>query len=97
MSFRVIPLLKEWKEIIVLLAAISGLYVATPKNEQPPQRENPATTAALERLTHAVDSLNVRVQALSAQIDALVRMQCAKPDRRTLALAGVACHNSNGD
>lgn len=93
---RVVTVLKEWKEIIVLLAAISGLYVATPKSEQP-QRENPATAAALERLTHAVDSLNIRVQALSTQIDALVRMQCAQPDKqRTLALAGVACHN-NGD
>lgn len=97
MSPRVVSVLKEWKEIIVLLAAISGLYVATPRGGETGSRENPTTTAALERLTHAVDSLNVRVQTLSGQIDALVRMQCVQPNKQALALAGVACHATNGD
>lgn len=89
---RALTMLKEWKEIIVLLAAVSGLYVATPRAEShESQQVSQETAAVLVRLTHTVDSMNARIGQLSTRIDALVRIQCAQSDRRALTLAGVNC------
>lgn len=85
MPTRVLSVIKEWKEIVVLLSAVGGLYIITPKQEPLPN------AAALQRLTNAVDSLNNRVTVLSAQINALVRVQCAQSEARALDLAGVPC------
>ena len=92
MPSKIMATLKEWKEIIVLLAAVGGLYVVAPREPSKPAPSPSTETAiALYRLTSAVDSLNRRVTNLTGQINALVRLQCVQSDRRALNLSGVAC------
>lgn len=87
MPARVVTILKDWKEIIVLIAAVSGLYIASPTRNEVPR------DMALARLTIAVDSLNGRVTVLTWQINALIRIQCAQSEARALNLAGVSCNH----
>lgn len=72
---RVVAILKEYKEILILLAAIGGVASFVPRS--------PTPAATLESISAKLDSMN-------RQLDALVRVQCTT-DARLTQLAGVRC------
>lgn len=74
---RVVSFLREYKEIITIILAIGTVAAFTPR------RAAPVT----------LESLDKRIDSVSMQINALLRMQCFKSDPQQLWLAGINCSN----
>lgn len=75
---RVVSLVKEYKEILVLLAAV-GSAVAVARNP----------TGLPEQVT--LRQVAAQIDSMSRQMSALVRLQCATADRSQAALSGLKC------
>lgn len=77
---RLITLLKDYKEILILLLAI-GAVTQTPIAKKALAQGPPET------------SLSVRVDSIARNVDALIRLQCLRERDKwdDLNLAGIPC------